>query len=56
MAELRSEGKSLSAIAAALNAEGHTTRRGRPWNKVQVNRVLGRTARGPDRTGEDAAA
>jgi DNA invertase Pin-like site-specific DNA recombinase len=44
LAELRGEGKSLQAIADALNAEGHTTRRGRPWNKVQVNRVLGRSA------------
>jgi DNA invertase Pin-like site-specific DNA recombinase len=40
MAELRSEGRSLRAIADALNLEGHTTRRGRPWNKVQVRRVL----------------
>lgn len=64
LVELRSEGKSLSAIAAALNAEGHTTRRGRPWNKVQVNRVLGRASPGPSgapetgvaRPGEDAAA
>ena len=23
-------------------AEGHTTRRGKPWNQVQVRRVLGR--------------
>jgi DNA invertase Pin-like site-specific DNA recombinase len=40
MAELRSGGRSLRAIADALNLEGHTTRRGRPWNKVQVRRVL----------------
>ncbi len=40
MAELRGEGKSLGAIADALNAEGHTTRRGRPWTRVQVRRVL----------------
>lgn len=64
IAELRSEGKSLEAIAAALNAEGHTTRQGKAWNKVQVNRVLGRSAPAPAavavgasaRPGEDAAA
>lgn len=38
----RAEGLSLGAIAGRLNAEGHTTRRGRPWNPVQVMRVLGR--------------
>lgn len=53
--ELRGEGKSLQAIAAALNAEGHTTRRGKPWNKVQVNRVLGRAPEGPVRRGGAAA-
>jgi DNA invertase Pin-like site-specific DNA recombinase len=37
---MKAEGLSLRAIAARLNAEGHTTRRGRPWNPVQVNRVL----------------
>jgi DNA invertase Pin-like site-specific DNA recombinase len=39
---LRSEGLSLREIAAKLNDEGHTTRRGRPWNAVQVARVLER--------------
>jgi DNA invertase Pin-like site-specific DNA recombinase len=39
---LASEGQSLRDIAAKLNAEGHTTRRGRPWNPVQVSRVLAR--------------
>jgi DNA invertase Pin-like site-specific DNA recombinase len=34
----------LKAIADALNAEGHTTRRGKPWSQVQVKRVLGRVA------------
>jgi DNA invertase Pin-like site-specific DNA recombinase len=43
LAELRAGGLSLRAIAARLNAEGHTTRRGRPWNPVQVSRVLART-------------
>jgi DNA invertase Pin-like site-specific DNA recombinase len=36
----RAEGLSLQAIAERLNAAGHTTRRGRPWNPVQVARVL----------------
>lgn len=38
----KAEGLSLQAIAAKLNAEGHTTRRGKPWNPVQVSRVLER--------------
>jgi DNA invertase Pin-like site-specific DNA recombinase len=37
---LRSSGRSLRQIADALNDDGHTTRRGRPWNPVQVQRVL----------------
>jgi hypothetical protein len=32
----------LDGIAVRLNAEGHTSRRGRPWNPVQVLRVLER--------------
>jgi DNA invertase Pin-like site-specific DNA recombinase len=40
---LRNEGISLRGIAERLNAEGHTTRRGRPWNPVQVARLLART-------------
>lgn len=44
MHELRSEGRPLRAIADRLNADGHTTRRGRPWNPVQVKRVLDRFA------------
>lgn len=39
---LRDQGLSQAAIAERLNAEGHTTRRGRPWNQVQVMRVLKR--------------
>lgn len=35
---------SLRQIAAALNDAGHTTRRGKPWNAVQVSRVLDRAA------------
>jgi DNA invertase Pin-like site-specific DNA recombinase len=42
MAELRGEGLSLQAIADELNRQGHTTRRGLPWNPVQVLRVLNR--------------
>ena len=40
--ELQAAGSSLRQIADTLNAEGHTTRRGKPWNAVQVMRVLGR--------------
>jgi DNA invertase Pin-like site-specific DNA recombinase len=39
---MKAEGLSLRAIAERLNAEGQTTRRGRPWNQVQVARVLQR--------------
>ena len=42
MLELRAAGRSLAGIAADLNAEGHATRRGKPWNKTQVKRVLDR--------------
>lgn len=42
MIELKTAGKSLRSIAEALNAEGHTTRSGKPWNQVQVKRVLER--------------
>lgn len=44
MAEWRAAGLSFAAIAGKLNDEGHTTRRGRPWNPVQVLRVLERSA------------
>lgn len=40
MRELRDQGVSLRGIADRLNEEGHTTRRGLPWNQVQVMRVL----------------
>jgi DNA invertase Pin-like site-specific DNA recombinase len=40
MHAFRSSGRSLRAIAQALNDDGHTTRRGRPWNAAQVSRVL----------------
>jgi DNA invertase Pin-like site-specific DNA recombinase len=42
MLEWREAGMSQQAIADRLNAEGQTTRRGRPWSQVQVMRVLGR--------------
>lgn len=41
----RKEGQSLTAIADALNADGQTTRRGKPWNPMQVKRVLERAER-----------
>lgn len=43
MREWRATGLSLAAIAERLNTEGHTTRRGKPWNPVQVLRVLERS-------------
>src|SRR4051794_7672515 len=42
MARMWEEGRSLRMIASWLNEEGHTTRRGKPWNQVQVGRVLAR--------------
>jgi len=39
---MRSDGKPLQTIADTLNSQGHTTRRGKPWNPVQVARVLER--------------
>jgi DNA invertase Pin-like site-specific DNA recombinase len=44
IAAMRAEGISLRRIAGRLNADGHTTRRGKPWNPVQVQRVLGRVS------------
>jgi DNA invertase Pin-like site-specific DNA recombinase len=38
----KAEGLSLRQIAGRLNQEGHTTRRGKLWNPVQVARVLER--------------
>lgn len=40
--ELREAGKSLQAMADELNDMGHTTRRGKPWNRMQVSRLLKR--------------
>jgi DNA invertase Pin-like site-specific DNA recombinase len=45
MKDLRDKGSTLQTIADKLNKDGHTTRRGRPWNTVQVARVLDRAAR-----------
>lgn len=42
MVVMRSEGMTLAGIAEKLTAQGHTTRRGKPWNTVQVARVLKR--------------
>ncbi len=41
--ELRGKGMTQEAIAGELNRMGHTTRRGKPWNQVQVARVLARS-------------
>jgi len=40
--ELRAKGCTQVGIADELNRLGHTTRRGKPWNQVQVGRVLHR--------------
>jgi hypothetical protein len=45
--EMRGQGLSYAAIAERLNAEGHTTRRGRPWNAMQVCRLCRRAAAKP---------
>lgn len=42
--ELHASGHTQAAIAAELNRLGHTTRRGKSWNQVQVGRVLQRMA------------
>jgi DNA invertase Pin-like site-specific DNA recombinase len=42
MVDMRANGMTLTAIAEKLSAEGQTTRRGKPWNPVQVARVLER--------------
>lgn len=45
MQELRASGLSLRKIAERLNEEEHTTRRGKPWNPMQVRNVLKRAAK-----------
>jgi DNA invertase Pin-like site-specific DNA recombinase len=42
VAELAAGGSSLRQIAAALNARGFETRRGKPWTASAVRRVLAR--------------
>lgn len=42
--ESREAGRTYQSIADELNEMGHTTRRGRPWNRTQVLRVLRRSA------------
>ena len=42
--ELKEKGQSLQSIADELNDMGHTTRRGKLWNRMQVSRVLKRAA------------
>jgi len=37
---MKQTGSTLQAIADKLNADGHTTLRGCPWNKMQVSRLL----------------
>ena len=39
----RAEGMGIRAISRRLNAEGSVTRNGKPWNPVQVSRVLSYT-------------
>ena len=40
VAGLKAEGLSLRQVAGCLNAEGHAPRWGRPWNAMQVARIL----------------
>jgi len=42
LCKLPGESQSLRAIARELNERGHSTRRGRSWNAMQVARVLAR--------------
>jgi DNA invertase Pin-like site-specific DNA recombinase len=42
MQEWRAEGMTLEQIAERLNGDGHTTRRGKPWNRALVCHVLQR--------------
>jgi DNA invertase Pin-like site-specific DNA recombinase len=42
--QLRADGHTLQSLADLLNSEGLTTRRGKPWNKVQIMRVIERPA------------
>jgi DNA invertase Pin-like site-specific DNA recombinase len=42
---LRDSGNSLREVAEVLNRQGHTTRRSKPWNPMQVKRVIERGLR-----------
>jgi hypothetical protein len=46
MQEMPASETTLQGIADELTKQGHTTRRGRPWNQVQVARVLDRAGAG----------
>ena len=41
----RASGRTLQSIADDLNGEGYVTRRGKPWNPMQVKLVLDRAKR-----------
>jgi DNA invertase Pin-like site-specific DNA recombinase len=45
LTEKKEAGLTLRAIADDLNREGYVTRRGKPWNPMQVKLVLDRAAR-----------
>ena len=49
--EMQQKGESLQAIADELNEQGHTTRRGKPWNRMQVSRVSRRSVTSSARHG-----
>jgi hypothetical protein len=40
MVRMRDGGASLAEIASRLNDDGQTTRTSKPWNAMQVRRVL----------------
>jgi len=42
MKDWRAAGLTFEAIAGKLNADGHTTRRGKPWGPMHVYSVLKR--------------
>ncbi len=45
-------GKSLQKIADWLNSHGYTTKRGQPWQRISVKRVLDRLYGKPSRIGK----
>jgi DNA invertase Pin-like site-specific DNA recombinase len=54
--QLRGQGSSLQAIADRLNAAGHTTRREKRWNPMQVGRVIRRAGAAGSELMQAAAA